>query len=335
MQSFNQTNTRRGFTLIELLVVIAVIALLVAILLPALANARQTAYRTISLSNLKQLATGIAAYGQENRDGLVNPFDARMPQLYGHNWCDAIFPRDTNLTSGAEAWKFNDAGFASEMFSFHWASLVMAYIAPGQQRARVQISPSDMAVIARFDAHVNSTADIDGYLMDTSYLYSPTMWLAPERYSFSAVPPLGPDNVASPRWWRRNRFDHVVHPQGKVMLWERFDFAQKTRRSAASGRVKLAPQWNNAEATPRFARADGSVDSIAVAQLNALVNDGDAAIRYEYTPASGLWRMPSSVLNRYSGIARDGIENGENDTIAYPAYFWSTRNGVRGRDIPR
>ncbi|MBX3387512.1 MAG: type II secretion system protein [Phycisphaeraceae bacterium] len=326
--------TSRAFTLIELLVVISVIALLVAILLPSLASARRAAHRTISLSNLKQLAVGIAAYSQENKDGLVNPFDARMQQLYGANWCDVVFPRDTNATTNPYVWRFNDPGFSSEMFSFHWASLIMTYIAPGQNRARIQIAPNDQAVIARFDAHVNATSDIDGYLMDTSYLYSPTMWLASERYAGSAVPPLGPDNAASPRWWRRNRTDHVTEPQAKVMLWERFDFGQQTRGSA-NGRVKQFPQWNNSEATPRFARVDGSVDSVAISQLNALTNDSDAAVRNIYTPASGLWRMPSSVLNRYSGIGRDGIENGENGTTAYPAYFWSTKNGIRGRDIPR
>ena len=64
----NKFALRSGFTLIELLVVVAIIALLISILLPAMAQARERGKRTVCLSQLRELTNALRQYADEYKD---------------------------------------------------------------------------------------------------------------------------------------------------------------------------------------------------------------------------------------------------------------------------
>src|SRR4051812_23390164 len=91
-------SSRRGnyaFTLIELLVVVAIIALLIAIFLPSLAQAREKAKTTTCLSNMRQLGIAYLMYSDQENFGhpLINP---ASHQGFGIFWMQLTSPYHAN-----------------------------------------------------------------------------------------------------------------------------------------------------------------------------------------------------------------------------------------------
>src|SRR6266436_1436450 len=106
--TYPQRDRRRAFTLIELLVTIAMIAILAALLLPALTRSKDKAQAITCAGNIKQLAVAWLLYADDNVDLLVNnhgvPETLARRQTWANNVEDWESSDDnTNLTLLSES----------------------------------------------------------------------------------------------------------------------------------------------------------------------------------------------------------------------------------------
>lgn len=308
----------RGFTLIELLVVISIIALLVSIILPALGEARRAARKVQSLANLRSNILYHSAYFGDQKDQFVNPFD-RKP-INGQN------TPQCNADSLSWVWKPGqecilgwDYGVqhsisGTETYGYHWVAHLFYTKDPNDSRLGSIISPGDRALRNWFQNNRPAQGDPD-WIFPSSYWYSPTCWQDPVRFRTASRATGTPGNEY---FVRRNRVTNVLFPSQKVILFENKDYFGKIDR-----------MWNDPQAIARAAFIDGSVNEFKVADVVADTDATGSDVSKLKTP-SGTWNPTETEM---ATNFEYGAPQGFTWTYNNPAYFWATRDGIRGRDF--
>ena len=344
---------KKAFTLIELLVVIAIIAILISILLPAIAGVQVSARLVKSQANLRSLAQIQELYAGEYRESLINPFD---PGSYrsGGGPVQSGWGRVRKVGSSSIAEFTQGSGnsnvWYSELYAFHWYSVIGGWLSQGDYASEVQFSPSDRVLIARNDRMQEDPPfpnwSLETGFWDGSYVLTPTAWFSPKRYEDDGRGP-APRNNPHASQVKRNYMSNVVYPSQKVLMWERFDWTSKRRvasyrnpsiaggQAVVFGEEALPPQWNNYDAEPSVATADGSVSRVKIQDIFQNIYSEDESFARAFRPTDE-WDCSYSALEDYV-MHEDGFEIGDNRSGMgkYPAFFWATRDGIRGRDFVR
>lgn len=177
----------RGFTLIEILVAISIIALLISILIPALAKARDAGRAAVCLSNLKQMGTAATLYANANdgfvpREGVDDATKRERPP-----WAVALRPYIDSGTSSesdvndlfSSAPYFRDPSRKKDRHVLHYVVNAIPFKEPGVPDPTAALNWRKRRGPTKLDRIINAS----GVVYMTDYFDDPDGKRADEIYS--------------------------------------------------------------------------------------------------------------------------------------------------------
>lgn len=211
---------QKGFTLIELLVVISIIALLMALIVPALRKVRDQAKLAVCASNQRQLVFGLTAYAADNDQKLPPSHLERKGSSFGFTWANHI---NYHCNEPVDSW--NNGGAVHYFLGSYLPSvgIFMCPLGPPVDESKYELLYSkydDPEVINRYhggDPDIQTTTSYNmfwgGYKLPGGNFQGPTSMASKSKILVSDVMNYWRNDT----WWLAHRSRDAVQPPEQVV----------------------------------------------------------------------------------------------------------------------